>query len=127
MERRNTKQRTKLLEIMQNTTSHPNADWIYTEMRKEFPNISLGTVYRNLAVLEDMKMVKKISTGNSFERYDANTKPHIHFICEECNEVIDVYGDDIKKYLDECLNNIPHQILNHSLICSGICQKCNKV
>ena len=59
---------------------HPTADTVYAGIKAEFPNISLGTVYRNLSLLVELGEIAKISTGDGPDRFDCNTKPHSHLI-----------------------------------------------
>lgn len=68
---------------------HPTADMIYTSIRGDFPNISLGTVYRNLSLLVELGEIRKI-TSDGADRFDARTAPHNHFICRKCGRVMDV-------------------------------------
>ena len=75
---------------MQSTGRHPTADWIYDQLRDEFPNLSMGTVYRNLSILIEQGLIKKIDFGSTFDRFDANIGPHYHFVCERCGSIIDL-------------------------------------
>ena len=68
---------------------HPTADMIYTSIRGDFPNISLGTVYRNLSLLVELGEIRKITTDGA-DRFDARITPHSHFICRNCGCVMDV-------------------------------------
>jgi len=87
---RYSKQRERLLGVLRSTTLHPTADWLYAKLKKEFPRLSLGTVYRNLAILTDLGLVKKLHHGSTFDRFDANIKPHCHMICESCGRIMDL-------------------------------------
>ena len=91
-------QRELIKEIIYSTNSHPNADWIYIEVKKSVPNISLGTVYRNLKQLNDEGIIRTIYDG-SIARYDWNQDPHDHLKCKKCGNLIDVQipETDIKK------------------------------
>ena len=59
-------------------------------IRQEFPNISLGTVYRNLALLSDLGEIMKITTDGGADRFDGNATRHHHFICTKCHRVMDL-------------------------------------
>jgi Fe2+ or Zn2+ uptake regulation protein len=88
---RNTRQRTVILDILRQTRSHPSAEAIYREARKKLPNISLGTVYRNLGFLRDQGMVKEIRAAISAgSRFEAAIPPHAHFHCCHCDLVVDI-------------------------------------
>ena len=95
---RYSKQRETIHHIIANTKSHPTADWIYQESKKKIPNISLGTVYRNLKYLERSGQVMAIHTGNAV-RYDGNIEKHNHLKCTDCNELVDViiFQENISK------------------------------
>jgi len=82
-------QREIIREIVFSTNSHPTADWIYGEVKKSLPNISLGTVYRNLKKLADEGIIRNIQDG-SVARYDWNIEPHDHLKCNVCGEMIDI-------------------------------------
>ena len=84
------RQREHILQYLRSTTKHPTAETIYQHMKTEHPNISLGTVYRNLALLVQLGEIQKISSPDGADRFDANTSPHYHFICTECGAVLDL-------------------------------------
>lgn len=89
---RNTRQRAVILDILRRSeSSHPTADSIYREARKSLPNISLGTVYRNLNFLRDQGTVREIrSNGAASSRFEGDTPPHAHFHCTLCRSVHDI-------------------------------------
>ena len=123
---RQSKQRNRILEVLRSTESHPTADWLYNQLKSEFPKLSLGTVYRNLSTLEEQGLVKKIHFGSTFDRFEANTNPHYHLICEECGKIMDfelpIYDDINKQAKKKTSFNIHH----HKLEFFGVCENCNK-
>ena len=78
------KQRESIKKFLISRYDHPTAETVYMNIKEEFPNISLGTVYRNLSLLADIGEIQKLSTGIGPDRVDGNPKPHYHFICKEC-------------------------------------------
>lgn len=84
-----TKQRQVILEIVQRTQSHPDADWIYEQARKRIPHVSLGTIYRTLGLLRDSGLLRELQRGAT-ARYDGNTTQHHHLTCIRCGRVSDV-------------------------------------
>ena len=74
------RQREAIKEFMMTRKDHPTADMVYMNVRKEFPNISLGTVYRNLTLLSDMGELLRLRVGDGVDHFDATTTPHYHFI-----------------------------------------------
>ncbi len=83
------RQREAILSVLSNTKTHPTADWIYKETRKIIPNISLGTVYRNLSALSKSGIILSIDVGDGKEHFDFDTSPHLHLTCKECGCIID--------------------------------------
>ena len=83
---------------MGSTNTHPTADWVFNQAKKNIPNISLGTVYRNLKQLSDEGSIRTIHDGAT-ARYDWNKDPHDHLKCKVCGDLIDVqlFDDDICK------------------------------
>ncbi len=85
-----TSQRKLILEELMYSREHPSADSIYVKVREHLPNISLGTVYRNLEIMANQGMIIKIETPDGQKRFDYNTKPHPHFRCEKCGKIEDI-------------------------------------
>ena len=123
---RNTKQRSRILEILCHTDSHPTASWLYDQMKPEFPSLSLGTVYRNLGILEEQGLLKKIHSGSTFDRYDAITSPHTHFCCTECGSVYDIKEIGISDLLQTANQQTSHNVLDINFSYMGICEECLK-
>ena len=78
------RQRESIKELLQAREDHPTADMVYESVRQIYPNISLGTVYRNLSLLVSIGEIAKISTPEGADRFDTRTEPHNHFICTKC-------------------------------------------
>ena len=87
---RMTKQKRVILDVLRSVNTHPTAEWIYQEARKEIPGLSLGTVYRNLNLLRDNGEIQELSYGSSQSHYDGCPENHYHFVCRECGRVFDV-------------------------------------
>ena len=118
------RQRESIKEFLAHTKEHPTADTVYMNIRKIYPNISLGTVYRNLNLLTDLGDIIKISCGDGCDRFDGNVDPHYHFVCTHCNSVEDIYIGYMKE-LDETVNQLfDGQIESHKAIFYGKCSKC---
>ncbi len=90
-EHRNTRQRRAILEELMSTTDHPTAAQLHERLRKKMPKLSIGTVYRNLDVLHEMGLVKKLVHAGMETRFDGNTSPHLHIRCTVCGKVADVH------------------------------------
>lgn len=124
-QKRMTKQKRVIQEILCTTRSHPTADWIFEEARKQIPDISLGTVYRNLQVLLEEGQIQELSYGKAQSRYDGNPNPHYHFVCSCCGRVLDFASDAPE--LDAALfSAAPGRVDSYRLECYGLCQDCLK-
>ena len=122
--RRFSKQRQIIYDAIKSNPIHPSADTIYNMLKEDYPELSLGTVYRNLNVLTDMGLILKISSGLDCEHYDGNIENHYHLICTECNKMFDVdipYQDNI---VSDAQKNSPHKISNHDIVFTGVCEHC---
>ena len=121
---RHSKQRDALINILRSTDCHPTADWLYTELRKDFPNVSLATVYRNLKQLVEAGLVLEISTGSGSEHYDGATHCHYHFVCSNCGEVSDLRVAPISGLEEKFSGETGNKIDGYSLMFYGTCRKC---
>ena len=102
---------------------HPTADTIYINVKKEFPNISLGTVYRNLALLTDLGEIIK-STTDGPDRFDAHVEPHSHFICRKCHGLLDIHMENEDFINAEAQKAFTGRIEGHSVQYYGVCSDC---
>ena len=118
------RQRESIKSFLATRTDHPTADTIYEELRKDFPNISLGTIYRNLALLEELGAVTKITSNNGADRYDAHTELHNHFICKKCQRVIDLEMDNIDHIKDVASERFDGAIDGYVAHFYGLCEDC---
>ncbi len=118
---RNSKQRDAVLEVLKNCCDHPTADVIYDRVREEIPNISLGTVYRNLAKLCSEGYIIAIPTGEDKIHYDGNFEEHIHFYCKKCGTLTDFnFGNEIA----DKLSQMGCEIHSAKIVYDGICKNC---
>ena len=120
---RHSRQRELILDIITGNTTHPTADAIYVAAREREPNISLGTVYRNLKVLaEDNKLVT-LETQDKKIHYDYNVLPHGHFICDRCGKIYDMFYEDGQ--IGE-LNARGFSVSGAKCVYYGVCAECGK-
>lgn len=126
MKKRNTIQGKLVLDAVNQLSNHPTADDVYEYVSNLYPNISKGTVYRNLNSLSEEGLILKIEVPNSADRFDQTTYKHYHIRCIKCNNFEDVnveYLDNINKEVE---SKTGYKILNHNIIFSGICSECLK-
>lgn len=89
---RYSKKREAILTLLQGTSCHPSAEWVYRQLRPLHPDLSMGTVYRNLAFFRERGLVQSVGVVQGQERFDAVTAPHSHFVCNCCGAVLDLPG-----------------------------------
>ena len=117
---RYSRQRESLVELLCSTKLHPDAQWLYEKLRKEYPNISLGTVYRNLRQLTEMGEILELRYGDS-SHFDGDISPHYHMRCSLCNKIIDIPKESISIEI-KTENGFRIDAVNISL--GGICRAC---
>lgn len=121
---RMTRQRAAVLSVLRSTTEHPAADWVYSQVRRILPRISLGTVYRNLGELRDAGLVLQLDFGTGQSRFDFRTDPHYHIFCLKCGKVEDVMIPvkmNIEKAASEATG---YRVFSHTVQFKGICSGC---
>jgi Fur family transcriptional regulator, ferric uptake regulator len=124
---RDTKQRKIIYEELQKSKKHPTALEIFDAVREIIPNISLGTVYRNLDVLHELGLIQKIYSGDSQMHYDAYMINHYHVRCLRCGKVRDIKVEPSIKYEhDENLCD-DFETMGHNIEFIGICSDCKKL
>ena len=123
---RHSHQRDMIYNYMLETKEHPSAEMIYEDLNKIEPNLSLGTVYRNLKLLEELGMVRKVTNVNNVERYDAMTYDHIHFVCDECGSVFDLPNFDNEVIKEKFSNEVGGEINWVNIILGGKCKHCRE-
>lgn len=122
---RHSKKREAILSAIRSTTSHPSAEWVYQTLKPSHPDLSLGTVYRNLIFFQEHGDIQSVGVVNGQERFDGNTTPHTHFICNRCGAIIDL--DRIKLDRDMmCSVSEQYELaVEHcELTFYGVCQTC---
>ena len=124
--RKYSKKREAILEVLRTTTEHPSAEWIYNKLKPQYPDLSLGTVYRNLALFLKEGDVVLVGTVNGQDRYDACTTPHLHFVCDHCGRLLDLdIPDDSNKFYNTILQQHHCKVSHHNLVFHGLCEHCN--
>lgn len=118
------RQRECILKNLQGRFDHPTADMIYECVRLEQPNISLGTVYRNLSFLVENGQILKISTGTGPDRFDGCTAPHNHFVCRSCGRVFDMDYVPEDNIIEKASDKFEGVIEDYNLQFFGKCSEC---
>lgn len=118
------KKRNAILQCLQDTKVHPSAEMVYQMLQKTHPDISLATVYRNLSLFKEQGLVTSVATVHGTERFDAETHPHVHFVCDRCDKVLDLSQVDIPEDLKRQAGSTGCQVSGCSLTFTGLCRDC---
>ncbi len=119
------RQREAIKNFLLQRYDHPTAETVYTNMKEDFPNISLGTVYRNLSLLAELGEIQKLSTGFGPDRFDGNTAPHYHFICNSCGCVLDLEVGGLDHINILAGQDFDGEIEGHQVYFYGKCPNCS--
>lgn len=124
---RYSKKREAILDAMRMTRSHPTAEWLYQQLKPEHPDLSLGTVYRNLTFFREQGVIRSVGVVDGHERFDANTEDHTHFVCTCCHSVIDIpdigAGEQVEQ---QVCRQYGFRADHHDLTVFGTCDQCIK-
>lgn len=122
--RKHSKKRDAILEVLRSTKSHPSAQWVYERVKPAIPDLSLGTVYRNLAQFQQDGLVMQVGVVAGEQRFDANTSPHPHLVCECCHSVIDLPLEAGVPQERALIESEGHALLPSKSVFYGVCRDC---
>ena len=119
------RKRNAIYQAICSTKSHPNAEWVYEQLKPQFRDLSLGTVYRNLKKFcEDGKAIS-VGVINGQEHFDADTAPHSHFVCDRCQSISDIYKPFFSEELLKRLNEeYGVSVTSNEVLFHGVCKEC---
>jgi Fur family peroxide stress response transcriptional regulator len=121
---RTSPQRDAILRVVKNTNTHPGADWIYEQVKKEIPNISMGTIYRNLRLLANNGKIKDLSIPGTPSRFDGRTSNHHHLVCEKCGRIFDLDESVDSDMEAKIFQKTGFKVRVQYLKFIGLCQDC---
>jgi Fur family peroxide stress response transcriptional regulator len=120
------RQREEIQRAVEENLIHPTANDIYSIVRQVDPQVSLGTVYRNLNYLVEQKIIQKIPMPGGSDRFDGNEKEHYHIICESCGAIYDIDFNHLLALDQKIQNETGIRVTSHHLMIYGICKNCQK-
>jgi Fur family peroxide stress response transcriptional regulator len=121
---RATPQRIALLHLLEGNKTHPSAEEVYEQVKKNYPFISRATVYNNLEIFARKGIIKEITIDDKRRRFDPDIKPHHHFFCEKCEKVFDIPFEEIPLEIPEKIKEF--KIFSYSLELCGVCTNCKR-
>jgi Fe2+ or Zn2+ uptake regulation protein len=123
LQTRETPQRRAVYEAIDSSRSHPSVEWIFDRVRSQMPRISLGTVYRNLAILKREGLIRELIGSDRRSRYEVNSRPHAHFVCTSCGQIRDVEGIDEPDWRT-LKDLVGCDVIEHLAEFRGLCPAC---
>ena len=121
---KHSRQRDAIYDFLKDRKDHPTAETVYMGVREQIPNISLGTVYRNLMVLKETGKIRTVEVGDGTVHFDPDTSEHNHFICTSCGRVEDIKMQSISSIKSIASEHFPGIITGYTAYFYGICEKC---
>jgi len=121
-----TQPREIILELLRGTSIHPDANWIYDQVRKRIPHISLGTVYRTMSVLAEAGLIQELHFGDAQARYDGNVSEHYHVICMACGALEDIHMPPLRELERVASELTDYHISGHRVEFYGLCSRCQR-
>jgi len=122
-----TPQRLAVARILAHSEGHPNVETIHGRLDKDFPTMSLATVYRNVLLLKSLGEVLELGFPDGSNRYDGNKPyPHPHVVCVQCKQIIDPDLSTLKDLSEEVKQETGFEILTHRLDFFGLCSACQR-
>ena len=121
------RKRDAILTCLRQTTEHPSAEWVFSQLKPQIPDLSLGTVYRNLSLFKEQGLITSLGTVNGVERFDGNTEPHVHYICTGCGRVLDLHQIRVPEELNQAAAmGSGSEVTGCQLTFTGVCSECAK-
>ena len=119
------RKRDAILAYLQHTDQHPSAETVYAALKPQIPDLSLGTVYRNISLFKQQGLIVSLGSVNGVERYDGNLDPHVHFVCTSCGAVSDLRGMQVPQELTAAAAQEANAAVDHChLTFHGRCREC---
>lgn len=123
---RYSKQRELILNTVLHNRIHPTAENVYKLLKNDYPDLSLGTVYRNLNCLAKNNMLKKINVPDGSDRFDGTLSQHQHLICRKCGNVYDIDINEMNLLKSNIMKNTGFEIDIDTLAFEGVCKECSE-
>ena len=121
-----TPQRQEMISILKNSQEHVTADEIYKKLVKQFPSVSIATVYNNLKLFVNIGFVKELQFGEGLSKFEWLEKDHYHIICSDCGKIEDFYYPQLKEVESFAKDLTKFKIKNHHLLFYGLCKNCSE-
>lgn len=118
------RQREIILKTLNENRIHPTAETVYEIIKKNLPNISLATVYRNLNLLSEKGIIKRLEGVDGIFRFDACIDEHHHFVCTKCGNIYDIEGSSFPDIKESISNKTEYTVDTCDITLKGTCLNC---
>lgn len=127
MNKRFSKKRQAIIDCLRSTDTHPGAEWVYEKLKPVYPDLSLGTVYRNLKELAESGEIISVGHVDGTERFDGNVYPHAHAVCKVCGKVTDITELQLPESMVKMAESLTeYKVVYSGVKFTGICPECLK-
>jgi Fur family peroxide stress response transcriptional regulator len=121
-----TPQRLAICNYVLSSKDHPTAEQIHSEIAKNYPAISLTTIYNTLDLLKELNLVHELNIDNHTSRFDSNTSIHVNIICQKCNKIRDFESEIIRELWSKIEREIDSKPIGHRLDVYVLCDDCKR-
>ena len=122
------RKREAIYNALRDTTVHPTAEWIYEILKPDYPDLSLGTVYRNIKKFCESGKVRSVGVIRGQEHFDGDTSKHSHFVCSGCGRVLDIFEPVVpEEILAEIQKKHDFHIMSEDILFDGVCPDCKVI
>ena len=122
------RKREAIYNALRGTTVHPTAEWVYETLKPDYPDLSLGTVYRNIKKFCESGKVRSVGVIRGQEHFDGDTSKHSHFVCSGCGKVLDIFEPVVAEdTLADIEKKHEFRIMSEDILFSGVCPNCKEI
>lgn len=121
-----TPQRLTICKSVLSSKKHPTVEQVYEAIQKQYPTISLATVYQTLHLLTEIGLLQELGINGGNFRYDPDISPHLNIVCKTCGEIQDYKSESVKKFLSQITGELKHKIIGQNLEIYISCDRCKK-
>lgn len=122
-----TPQRSAICKALAGDTSHPTAQALHIRLQKDFPSLSLATIYNTLQTLASAGLIQELGeAGDNTAHYDADPSPHVNVICTRCHSIEDYPSTTLKGVAEKVENDLGYELKGARIVYYGLCPKCQR-
>lgn len=121
-----TPQRLAVYAILKEKKDHPTVETIHEILKKKYPAISMGTIYKTINLLRELGLVSEVIKDQKGLRYDLTTETHVNLICPKCGQIIDYKSSLIEQFKENMTIELNGEIIGQRLDFYKLCEECKR-